>query len=227
MVWTRERPDGGKEVLLFDGTVDRLLFTLTSAGVVAPANAVSPQAFNDAITALQAAVAAVPVIPSGVIVQWSGSILAIPDGWSLCNGANGTPDLRDKFVIGAGGKYPVANQGGRESFSEVIQHTHGVGTLNIGVGGRHNHGVNDPGHTHSFNETGIDRGDPYDFETGRRTGVNPSVVPRTTGARATGITLVDAPDHGHAITGQAAQAGTVASINILPPYYAMAFIMKL
>ncbi len=40
-------------------------------------------------------------IPRGGIIMWSGSIEEIPDGWALCDGANGTPDLRDRFVVGA------------------------------------------------------------------------------------------------------------------------------
>ena len=41
------------------------------------------------------------VIPTGVIVMWSGSIATIPSGWALCNGSNGTPDLRSRFIVGA------------------------------------------------------------------------------------------------------------------------------
>ena len=41
-------------------------------------------------------------IPSGVIAMWSGSIGQIPSGWKLCDGTNSTPDLRDKFIVGAG-----------------------------------------------------------------------------------------------------------------------------
>src|SRR5262245_14075787 len=41
------------------------------------------------------------LLPSGVIVMWSGTIATIPSGWFLCDGTNGTPDLRDKFVVGA------------------------------------------------------------------------------------------------------------------------------
>ncbi len=40
------------------------------------------------------------LIPSGVILMWSGSISTIPDGWVLCNGINGTPDLSDRFILG-------------------------------------------------------------------------------------------------------------------------------
>jgi microcystin-dependent protein len=41
------------------------------------------------------------LVPSGIIVMWKGSVASIPDGWALCNGSNGTPDLRDRFIVGA------------------------------------------------------------------------------------------------------------------------------
>jgi hypothetical protein len=56
--------------------------------------------------------AAVTPIPAGGIIIWSGSIGAIPTGYYLCNGQNGTPDLRDRFVVGAGNTYAVGNTGG-------------------------------------------------------------------------------------------------------------------
>ena len=40
-------------------------------------------------------------VPSGVIVMWSGAIADIPSGWKICDGTNGTPDLRDRFIVGA------------------------------------------------------------------------------------------------------------------------------
>jgi len=49
---------------------------------------------------------------SGGILLWSGAIVDIPSGFVLCNGANGTPDLRDKFVVGAGSTYNPADTGG-------------------------------------------------------------------------------------------------------------------
>lgn len=56
-----------------------------------------------------------PVGPSGIIVMWSGSSSAIPAGWALCDGQNGTPDLRDRFVVGAGNAYAAGNTGGNVS----------------------------------------------------------------------------------------------------------------
>ena len=51
-------------------------------------------------------------LPAGTIVLWSGSIGSIPAGWVLCNGNNGTPDLRNRFVVGAGSTYSVDASGG-------------------------------------------------------------------------------------------------------------------
>ena len=40
-------------------------------------------------------------IPVGGIIMWSGSIVSIPTGWALCNGSSSTPDLRNRFIVGA------------------------------------------------------------------------------------------------------------------------------
>lgn len=62
-------------------------------------------------------------VPSGVIVLWSGASGAIPEGWALCNGTNGTPDLRDRFVLGAGGRYSVGARGGEETHKLTLSET--------------------------------------------------------------------------------------------------------
>lgn len=54
-------------------------------------------------------------IPTGVIVMWSGAANAIPSGWALCNGSNGTPDLRNRFIVGAGSTYNVGATGGADT----------------------------------------------------------------------------------------------------------------
>lgn len=50
-------------------------------------------------------------LPSGSIILWSGSVASIPNGWALCNGQNGTPDLTDRFVMAAGGNYSPGQTG--------------------------------------------------------------------------------------------------------------------
>ena len=67
--------------------------------------------------------AAVTPIPSGAIIMWSGSIGSIPAGYYLCDGQNGTPNLKDRFVVGAGNTYAVGNTGG---FTSAV--TSSVGT---------------------------------------------------------------------------------------------------
>ena len=60
------------------------------------------------------------VLPRGVIVMWSGSQASIPSGWALCNGVNGTPDLRDRFIVGAGSSYAVGATGGADNVTLTV-----------------------------------------------------------------------------------------------------------
>lgn len=62
-----------------------------------------------------------PGMPSGVIVMWSGAANAIPSGWVLCNGSNGTPDLRNRFIVGAGSSYGVGATGGSETVTLTVE----------------------------------------------------------------------------------------------------------
>ena len=57
-------------------------------------------------------------IPVGGIILWSGE--TIPDGWAICNGSQGTPDLQSKFVLAAGGDYKLGETGGQGEYSLTI-----------------------------------------------------------------------------------------------------------
>lgn len=75
-----------------------------------------------------------PHIESGMIVLWSGAVIDIPSGWSLCDGTLGTPDLRDNFVIGAGSTFNPDDTGGALTHDHTFTgdgHSH---TLPAGVG---------------------------------------------------------------------------------------------
>ena len=79
-------------------------------------------------------------VPVGTIVMWSGSVATIPTGWALCNGANGTPDLQGKFVLGAGTVAPGASGNGTTTNGTLTTsidgaHTHEPGTGNLAAGG--------------------------------------------------------------------------------------------
>ncbi|MCR4662929.1 MAG: hypothetical protein K5622_03465 [Endomicrobiaceae bacterium] len=68
------------------------------------------------------------MVPKGGIIIWSGLATDIPEGWVLCDGTNGTPDLRDRFVLGAGHNYTVGSKGGEETHTlttdEMPSHGH-------------------------------------------------------------------------------------------------------
>lgn len=114
----------------------------------------------------------IQVVPVNLIIMWSGTEANIPAGWQLCNGVNGSPDLRDRFVVGAGYLYNVGNTFGAASVTLTSDnmpshthsnsgtgadsaHTHTIGG-NTGDGGAHKHTVtmSDSGvHTHTLIES--------------------------------------------------------------------------
>jgi microcystin-dependent protein len=70
------------------------------------------------------------VVPVGGIIMWSGATNAVPSGWALCDGQNGTPNLQDKFVVGAGSSYSVNDTGGAADVTlttaQIPSHTHPI-----------------------------------------------------------------------------------------------------
>lgn len=79
------------------------------------------------------------MVPKGAIIIWSGSVNDIPSGWVLCDGTNGTPDLRNRFVLGAGNRYAVDATGGEEehtlTINEMPKHKHEINRTFSGGGG--------------------------------------------------------------------------------------------
>lgn len=98
------------------------------------------------------------VVPSGIICMWSGESTAIPNGWHLCDGSSGTPDLRDRFIVGAGDTYKVKDTGGEATHTlttnEMPSHNHGfTGTSHSHTGSLSNATAASAGsHTHSMSE---------------------------------------------------------------------------
>jgi len=143
-------------------------------------------------------------IPAGLISMWSGSIGSIPSGWYLCDGSNGTPNLTDRFIIGAGSSYAVNGTGGVSSITlttnNMPSHTHTATST-----------VTDPGHTHTIPRTeNVTGSGPNAIEDG------PVVGSYTVPSNTTGITVATT----------IATAGSGTSFSILNPYYALAFIQK-
>ena len=163
-------------------------------------------------------------IPSGLISLWSGSVATIPSGWALCNGSNGTPDLRNRFVVGAGDTYSVGGTGGSTTQSlttgNIPAHTHTVSGVS-GAAGGHSHTINDPGHSHGLTLQNSTFGG-----SGGGT-LAATIGSYSTAAAVTGISLNAVGDHTHSFSGTTSSIGSGTAFSILPPYYALAYIMKL
>ena len=157
-----------------------------------------------ATTAFVAA-AASAFIPSGVIVMWSGSIASIPTGWVLCDGNNSTPNLRDRFVIAAGSSYAVAATGGSKD-AVVVAHSHS-GSVSGTTGGA-------GGHSHNITLSS-------------QTGGGTQPLGAVNNSAGTGSTQA-VGDHSHSFSGSfsTSSAGVSGTNANLPPYYALAYIMK-
>jgi hypothetical protein len=137
--------------------------------------------------------------PSGGIIIWSGSSASIPSGWLLCDGSSSTPDLRNRFVVGATSTYAVGATGGSAD-AIVVSHTHTATST-----------VTDPGHLHTVPPSVSDAiGGGGAQQAYRGSG------PSNTSTATTGITVATT-------NASAGSSGTNAN---LPPYYALCYIMK-
>jgi hypothetical protein len=190
-------------------------------------------------------------VPQGVIALWSGSIASIPTGWALCDGTTGiakespgvgtftAPDMRNKFIVGAGDTYAVDAAGGSLTSDSQGAHTHTAAT---GAGGDHSHGgttgshvlttTEMPAHTHNsgtfkivaskdFSGAGnydvlLDSGEAS--STGTDTGY-------TTGSAGSGSghthTITTSGTHTHTISSDGAHTHSTT-----PPYLAKAYIIR-
>ena len=171
---------------------------------------------NDNIT--QFAISADPsyggYTPIGGIIMWSGSVADIPidKGWFLCNGQNGTPNLVNRFVVGAGSTYPV-NAFGGSADATLVSHSH-TATSTVDENGGHKHiGFEDSdGNNIDYVITEFNVGS---VGTGGTTS-NSAKDAFATQKASTGITV------GTTIS----TAGSSETDKNLPPYFALAYIMR-
>lgn len=152
-------------------------------------------------------------VPAGVICMWSGSSAEIPAGWVLCDGSNNTPDLRGRFVVGAGGAYDVGDTGGADSVAlttaQMPSHSHG-GSVSVTSGGAHTHEL---------------------YISNDIAGFLPMLTQTSFRDAAGGISVgddnvKDAGAHTHNATLSISSAGSGNAHENRPPYYALCYIMK-
>ena len=144
---------------------------------------------------------------TGMIILWYGNTGNIPTGFVLCDGSNSTPDLRDRFVVGAGSGYSPGNTGGTSSTtlseSQLPSHNHSASSS-----------VSDPGHAHSYIDQYVVinagyRPWPANNNDCQQRNIN-------TGSQTTGIS----------VSTTIGNTGSGSSIENRPPYYALCYIMK-
>lgn len=192
------------------------------------------------------------LIPHGTIVMWTGSLA--PSGWALCDGANGTPDLRGRFVLsfgqGSGLTNRLVNQtGGAETHTltvnEMPSHTHTGTTAASGdhnhsgstsSNGAHTHTINDPGHSHTMTINNTDD-ENFSAQPGQvpPADANTAISSYQSGTSTTGITINSNGSHAHSINTDGSHSHTFTTNstggdqahNNMPPFYVLAYIMKL
>jgi hypothetical protein len=184
--------------------------------VLTDANDVTIQTYDNLYGIIGTAPSPPTATPAGVIVLWSGSIGSIPSGWTLCNGTNGTPDLRDRFLVGAGSTYAVNATGGSAN-AITVAHTHTYSGTTASNGAHSHFTFKDvtsstQGLTYAAKAESSSSNDDYNIRSSADT---PDIYETNTEAA-----------HNHTYTGTTDSTGTSGTNANLPPYYALCYIMK-
>ena len=139
-------------------------------------------------------------VPVGAIILWSGAQTAIPTNWKLCDGTNGTPDLRGQFVIGAGGNYDVGDTGGEATHTLTVYEM--------------------PKHNHNLLKTPVGNGTANELWFSSNDQNLARSIERQTGGSQNAATI---PMSSILMS----NTGNSQPHNNLPPYYALCYIMKI
>lgn len=156
-------------------------------------------------------------IPRGIISMWAGGVGDVPSGWHLCDGTNGTPDLRDRFIVAAGNSYSPGYTGGSLTYTPTIT-VNGSGT-GVQVGYHTLTIAEMPSHNHTLHiYQGGDSAGGRCTDYGGRSYIQDDTCLHTGGNQGHNHPIVD---YGHA------HSASASAVDSRPPYYALAFIMKL
>ena len=193
------------------------------------------------------------LVPSGVILMWSGSTDTIPAGWALCNGQDGTPDLTDRFILGAGKTYQPGTTGGAATVTPSVaaRSAHagiavqnaalsiwtGAAGTGIGIQGTTLDGNPLPSHAHTSIQPSEYRDNGWG-DSGNITFRGPTQknggYTGNSWAHAHGVSdpghahAVGSSEHNHGVTDSGhTHALTAQAISTMPPYYALCLIIKL
>jgi len=178
--------------------------------------------------------------PRGSIILWWGNINAPPVGWAVCNGANGTPNLADRFVLGNAGGRAQGEAGGAFSYGATTDtqgwHGHGGATqgtaLDMNTMPYHRHGGNTDAqgqHQHTVTAGRVNIGGWYVSGNQNTTLIETGIATSADGNHQHNI-VTDyqggGAAHAHNLNWDGNHAHNVTT-NCVPPYMAMAYIMRL
>jgi microcystin-dependent protein len=168
----------------------------------------------------------------GMLMQWYGAAAECPDGWAICDGTNGTPDMRNRFAVGAGDTYALDDEGGAATASG-----------NTGSSGAHDHGgaagnttltlSQIPAHSHKVMRDTSVSSDVWSNDSHAVAGESSAggdteydLAPVNFGTwRGGSESQGGGQAHNHSISSAGAHTHTLDSISTLPPYKAVYWIM--
>jgi microcystin-dependent protein len=171
-------------------------------------------------------------MPIGSIIMWGGLIDDIPQGWQLCDGTNGTPDLTDRFIVGAGAAYNVGDLGGANEIAltenQMPSHSHSGTTSNSGIHKHTGNTLASGQHSHNFrlrvDLNGVGNGEAMSDSPENDEGYqNYSTDPA--GSHTHVLDMNDAGSHNHTFATDV--KGANAPHENRPPYCALAYIMRI
>ena len=154
-------------------------------------------------------------IPSGTVLIWYGALGSIPSGFALCDGSNGTPDLRNRFIVGAGNSYTLGATGGANTVALTVaqmpSHAHTRGSMNI---------------------TGYFRSSRFTYESPSTSGAlyYSTLNNGAGGGTSSGNGWFQSQlnfDASRNWSGETSYVGSGSAHENRPPYYALYYIMKL
>ena len=170
---------------------------------------------------------------SGMIILWSGNTGNIPTGFVLCDGNNGTPNLTDRFIVGAGGAYSPGASGGSStvtlSSSQLPSHNHSFsssGTTNS-AGSHFHYSFRSGNHGQLQNGSNMNANNYPGSGTGRANLYEGYNINSSGSVANVGKTSDHSGhQHGFSVSGTTGSTGSGSSIENRPPYYALCYIMK-
>jgi hypothetical protein len=181
--------------------------SLNSAGTLQLGNGTVSISGTGVVTATQ--FVGLGAVATGIVAMWSGTVSTIPTGWALCDGQDGRPDLRSRFVVGAGSEYQPTQSGPADVHAHPVAPP--AGSFQTSTAGSH---------THKFPPQWTQQ--TFGMFAATYTGL------RTNGADPQNVTVQSDGAHAHAV-GVAINpftSGSSAGQN-RPAWYALAYIIKL